>query len=92
MTGEKIFPLLWDVIEALELYDIPVVSHTSDGAKPNHRFYRICQYKKQTQYKTPNPFRIEQELFFFCDVPHLLKTAHNVSAIHFPTPKAVKCR
>ena len=31
--GEYVFPLVWDVIKTLELYDIPVVSLTSDGAK-----------------------------------------------------------
>ena len=34
-TGEKIFPIVWEVTEALELYDIEVVSLTSDGGKPN---------------------------------------------------------
>ena len=90
MTGEKIFPLVWEVIEALELYGIPVVSLTSDGAKPNRRFYRTCQYKKKTQNKTPNPFRVEQEVFFFCDVPHLLKTARNCFSNSFSHSKSRK--
>ena len=33
-TGEKIFSLAWEAVEALEMYEIPVVSLTSDGAKP----------------------------------------------------------
>ena len=28
-------------------------------------------------HKTNNPFRINKEVYFFCDVPHLLKTARN---------------
>ena len=59
-VGEKIFPLAWEVIEALEMY-IPVVSLTSDGAKPNRCFYSICQEQqresKDVPYKTHNPFR-----------------------------------
>ena len=46
IPGERIFPLVWEAIEALELYKIPVVSLTSDGAKSNRRFYRMCQKRK----------------------------------------------
>ena len=35
IIGEKIFPMTWEVIESLELYEIPVTSLTSDGAKEN---------------------------------------------------------
>ena len=81
--GEKIFPLAWEVTESLEMYNIPVVSLTSDGAKPNRRFYSMCQQQQQkgkskdVPYKTFNPFREGKDLFFFCDAPHLLKTARN---------------
>ena len=73
------FPLVWEVTEALELYDIPVVSITSDGAKPNRRFYSMCTRNNRLEvpYKTYNPFREEEDIFFFCDPPHLLKTARN---------------
>ena len=82
IVGEKIFPLAWDVVEALELYNIPVVSFTSDGAKPNRRFYRICQIKqkgsrRKLPYQATNPYNRDRNLYFFCDVPHLLKTARN---------------
>ena len=36
-----IFLAAWEVIEALELFEIPVVSLVSDGAKPNRRFYNL---------------------------------------------------
>ena len=75
IIGEKIFPLVWEVIEALELYNIPVVSLTCDGAKSNRRFYRMCMGTELN--KTHNPFRTDNDLYFFCDVPHLLKTARN---------------
>ena len=78
-AGEQIFPLAWEVVEVLEMYDCPVVSLTSNGAKPNRRFYKLCQEKSQSSvpYKTNNPFRDEEEIFFFCDAPHLLKTTRN---------------
>lgn len=62
VSGEKIFPLDWDVTEALELYDIPVVIVTSDGAKSN-----LCQpqQKQSVPFKTSNPFRREGQLHLF---------------------------
>ena len=79
-AGEKIFPIVWEVTEALELFDVEVVSLTSDGGKPNRRFYRLCQEKQKRgslPYKTTNPYRADMQMYFFCDVPHLLKTTRN---------------
>ncbi len=42
LTGEKLFPVVWDTVEALELNGIHVVSITSDGASPNRKFYHMC--------------------------------------------------
>ena len=80
MLGNQIFPLAFEVIESLHLYNVPVVSLTSDGAKVNRRFYRMCQQNRsgmKLPYKTINPYCYSSDLFFFCDVPHLLKTARN---------------
>ena len=32
-------------VHALELFDIQVISLTSDGEKPNRHFYRLCKEK-----------------------------------------------
>ena len=88
-TGSEIFPLVWEAVEALEVFDIPVTSLTSDGAKPNRRFYRMCQKNKRAlPYKTFNPFRKNEAVFFFCDVPHLLKTARNCFSNSFSHSKS----
>lgn len=88
-TGEKIFPLAWEVVEALELFDIEVVSLVSDGAKPNRRFYNLYQVNQDgVPYKTPNLFRKRSELFFFCDAPHLLKTTRNCFSNSFAHSKS----
>ena len=57
---------MWEVIEALEMYEVPIVSLTSDGAKANRRFYQICakDYVKKFQgqkamYHTKLPIRME---------------------------------
>ena len=99
--GEQFFLLVWDVIKTLEHYDIPVVSLTRDGAKPNRAYYKMCQltymYQKSNVengilYKASNPFREGQYFFFFCYAPHLLKTAHNCSATRMLTLEVVRCR
>ena len=86
LSGETIFRLTCEVVEALEMYDIPVVSLPCDGAKPDRRFYKMCQevmkdQPKSVPYKTFNPLREEKDdiVYFFCDAPHLhlLKTARN---------------
>ena len=97
-SGEKIFPAAWEVIEALELFDIAVVSLTSDGAKPNRRFYSLCQlddHNLKVPYKTNNPYRAGSELYFFCDAPHLLKTTRNCfsnSFAHSQSQKLPACK
>ena len=78
--GHQIFPVAWKVVEALDAYKITVVSLTSDGAKPNRRFYRLCQLTssaKKMPYKCVNPYNSDFDLFFYCDAPHLLKTTRN---------------
>ena len=75
LSGEKLYAPVWEVIEALEFSGLPVVSLTSDGASPNRRFYKLCKITDKT-HKTRNPYA-DRDLYFFCDPPHLLKTARN---------------
>ncbi len=88
-AAEKMFPMAWDVIETLELYELPVTSLTSDGAQQNRRFYRLCQ-PKGLPYKCKNVYRHQSDLYFFCDVPHLLKTARNCFSNSFSHSKSRK--
>ena len=93
-VGEKLFPVVWDVIESLELYGIQVVSLSSDGAKPNRRFYSLCLEETLTiPYKTTNPYSANplhacSDLFLFCDPPHLLKTTRNCFSNSFSHSKS----
>ena len=75
------------------MFNIPGVSLTSDGAKANRRFYQLCQEQQDGQpttvpYKTSNPFCEEEQLFFFCDALHLLKTARNCFSNYFSHSKS----
>ena len=39
LTDYKLFPMVWNVIESLELSDLPVVAVTADGASHNRLFF-----------------------------------------------------
>lgn len=76
ITGDKLYPIVWEVIESLEMNLLPVISVTSDGASSNRRFYKLCK-DGGANHKTRNPFDPNRHIYFFCDAPHLLKTARN---------------
>ena len=80
------------MLGSLELYDIPVTSLTSYGAKHNWPFYGLCQAQGSGKllYKCANTYREDVELYFFCDAPHLLKTARNCFSNSFSHSKSRK--
>ena len=58
ISGSQLFPIAWEVVEALELSGFPVFALVADGASPNRQFYKLCckQVKNSVPYKTKNPF------------------------------------
>ena len=72
LSGEKLYAPVWEVIEALELSGLPVLSLTSDGASPNRRFYKVCN----SMIRCTRHMLIMT--YFFCDPPHLLKLLKTV--------------
>ena len=73
LTGYKLFPLVWNVIESLELSDLPVIAVTADGASHNQHFFHLCCFqddgtKSPIPFVTRNPFA-EQDAYFFV-TPH----------------------
>ena len=78
LKGEKLFPIIWESIKALELNGLHVLSVTSDGASANRKFYRLCADREASvPYKIQNPYRSSEWIYLFCDVPHLVKTSRN---------------
>ena len=78
LSGDKLYPIVWDVIEALELNDLQVFCVSCDGLSANRRFFRIGSGPTlKISYKTVNPYDPNRRIYYFCDVPHLLKTARN---------------
>ena len=76
VTGDQLFDSVWEAVERLERIGLKVMAITADGAGPNRKFFRLHSTpNSDVCYKTTNPYTIESRpLYFFCDVPHLMKT------------------
>lgn len=74
--AEDVFPLLWRMIGRLELNGLQVLRVTGDGASVNRKLFRMnSKDNEKITHKTTNCYIDEvQDLFFFSDPPHLLKT------------------
>ena len=81
LTGYKLFPMVWNVIESLELSDLPVVAVTADGASHNWHFFTsaaIAKMEKNHPFQSSPRTHLQREMCtFFCDPSHLIKTTRN---------------
>ena len=79
VTSDQLYPCLWEAIVCLEAAGFIVRSLVSDGASPNRKFYRLHSKETTTEptYFTANPCDPDRQVFFICDVPHLMKTTRN---------------
>ena len=80
LSGPKLYPILWDPIEALEINGLSVMSVTCDGLLANRNLFGIGRgdaVARSLPYTTANPFDKERSIYYFCDPPHLIKTARN---------------
>ena len=61
LTGDQIFPMVWEAIERLERKGFKVIAITADGASPNRKFFRMhcSDATVDLCYKTPNPYASE---------------------------------
>lgn len=95
LSGHKLYPITWDVIEALEINDLQVMSISCDGLSANRKFFRIgmdTTIKSKVPYKTTNPFDTTRNIYYFCDVPHLLKTTRNCFSNSFAHSRSRKLK
>ena len=83
LSTEQLYPVVWEVIGAVESTGLKVMVVTADGASPNRKFFRMHEDPSGTNvcngvtYKTTNIYAPEREIFFMSDVSHLMKTARN---------------
>ncbi len=76
ISADSLYPIVWEAVQRLECCGMNVIAFCCDGASPNRKFYKM-HGKSGIVYKTQNPFSDDREIFFICDVPHLLKTTRN---------------
>ena len=70
LSGEELYPLVWETIEALELNELKVTSLTCDSLSANRKLYRISKDIAESlkiPFKTTNPYDQDRSLYFFCD-------------------------
>ena len=85
LSADLIFPLVWETVQKLEAGGFKVVAINSDGASSNRKFYHmhlsptaVTTEDSTVVYKTKNPYADEdRDIYFFSDVPHLIKTIRN---------------
>uniref|UniRef100_A0A7M5VCI7 Transposable element P transposase n=1 Tax=Clytia hemisphaerica TaxID=252671 RepID=A0A7M5VCI7_9CNID len=88
--SDQIYNCAWEAVRVLEAVGLNVRAFISDGASSNRTFYAIHQlpdssdqdaesniHKDGTLYWCWNRFNVANKIYFFCDVPHLIKTARN---------------
>ena len=90
VTADLLFPIVWEVVRNLECAGFKVISVTGDGVSQNRKIFRMhklacsCELNPDTAkpititHKVRNPYSMEDRyLYFFVDVPHLIKTVRN---------------
>jgi hypothetical protein len=78
VSGDLPFDPFWQAIERLERCQLKVLATTADGASINRKLFKLHGDGKEMVYKVVNPFAADgQDIFFFSDPPHLIKTTRN---------------
>lgn len=81
VTGEELYPIVWEAIHRLEASELKVICVTADGASPNRKFLRMHRIKDDPStysHKARNPFSLDERwVYFIADTPHLMKTIRN---------------
>ena len=79
VTGDVLFQPFWEAVRRIEFLGLKVVATTADGASTNRHFFRLHDLSSNTMpHMTENPYASEERhIYFFSDVPHLLKTVRN---------------
>ena len=92
-TALNLLDIFWDTVEQLEMIGLKVIAVSCDGAGPNRKFFRLhssCVPESVSLcHQTVNPYSKEnRNIYFFADVPHLIKTTRNCLSHSFPSSKS----
>ena len=81
-SAAQIMSLFWKAVSILELScDLNVIAAVADGASNNRLFFKMHKGMSRSDspytYRTKNIFAPGRYIYFFADVPHLMKTLRN---------------
>ena len=76
ITADSLFPIVWEAVDRLEWCGLNVIAFSCDGASPNRAFYKM-HGTSGLVHKTAKLFCEDRDIYFICDVPHLMKTTRN---------------
>jgi len=76
VTSSQLYACTMEAIRVLSALDFQVRALVSDGASTNRRLYSTIA-NTESDFWTLNPQSPKLRLYFFSDVPHLLKTTRN---------------
>ena len=83
ITSYALVPIFWKAVSILEMTcNLWVIAANSDGASPNRKFFRLYfgldgGSGKDVVYRMKNMFAMYRYIYFFSDVPQLIKTIRN---------------
>ena len=93
LNSGVLYSIVWDVVRNVELLGLRVIALTADGVSYNRKFVQMHRSSGSTEMinKIKNRYTDEDRyIYFFSDVPHLLKTARNCLANSFAHTKSRK--
>ena len=76
-TSTQLYPCCMEAVRVLDAINLEVRAFVSDGACTNRKFYEIVKDSTANSFYTVNPYNTKKRIYFFSDVPHLLKTTRN---------------
>jgi len=81
MSVDLLFDLVWEAVYRLERIQLKVLAITADGQSSNRLFFKLHNPNaspNEITYRVYNPHSPDNRfLYFFSDVPHLVKTVRN---------------
>ena len=82
VTGAQTMTLFWKAVSILELVcNLNIIAVVFDGVSPNRVFFKLHKELPNVEtnftYRTINLFARDRYIYFFADVPHLMKTLRN---------------
>uniref|UniRef100_A0A7M5VCD5 Transposable element P transposase n=1 Tax=Clytia hemisphaerica TaxID=252671 RepID=A0A7M5VCD5_9CNID len=84
VNSGQLYIIIWDGVAALEMRGVKVLAFISDGASANRGFFALHKLADGSNvsedgvvFWTPNRFDKARRIYFFSDVPHLIKTLWN---------------